>query len=603
MNNSIIDEILTEWAYRVPNGIPNPKDNYHLIKLKESMKHLEVDNEVVNIIMNHLYESTYKDVRNIIITKLGKKLGLAGPPTQTNITSTKGEKSDNIAKEISKILNVKVNVLPPGKLPNKSSRFDAVSFEYEGKKYMFKISVGSGGKGGVPGDAAYYEMGICVEYNKLKGMKEDKAFSSADVDVKKYEPFRQHLTEVCSKIAKNLPDVGKSLRQTGGDKFSPSKQWPTGEGTPKTDIFGGTNHRISVKKKGGSQLISGGAGDAKGVFSGALSFYQVHDKARGIQYIQNLIDSIEGDFKKFNTDSSVGKVRKSTGEAYLKWRMPEIEKEVKKLKLKLKPIDIEKHAKSELMAAGIIGEAGKWSEWPIEGVKALSVSKVMGWFNKYVKTKGTEELQNEVRDIVTTAIDHKRIDGEFDKVFQDNEFKKWVVYEAASGNFKFSGDSNLNSPSNGIANEILVFGLSGGVKVEKIDTNWAKKYASNVTSNVGYKSSGRSKFTSFRLLSEVVDKDELTLFENDTNTIINEELINFNNDLNQFILEEGFFDSLKKMGKKLLDKIKNGIVKFYNNVFKKIINKLKKYAQQGIEKFAEILGVEIDGSANVKVNF
>jgi len=57
------------------------------------------------------------------------------------------------------------------------------------------------------------------------------------------------------------------------------------------------------------------------------------------------------------------------------------------------------------------------------------------------------------------------------------------------------------------------------------------------------------------------------------------------------------------MGKKLLDKIKNGIVKFYNNVFKKIINKLKKYAQQGIEKFAEILGVEIDGSANVKVNF
>ena len=44
---------------------------------------------------------------------------------------------------------------------------------------------------------------ICVEYNKLKGMSEDKAFSSADVDVKKYEPFKEHLTEVCSKLAKN----------------------------------------------------------------------------------------------------------------------------------------------------------------------------------------------------------------------------------------------------------------------------------------------------------------------------------------------------------------------------------------------------------------
>jgi len=611
--SEIIENILVEWAYRVHDGMPNPKNAQHIQKLRESMEELNLPNDVIYQVIENLInekvitESTYEDVRNLIVTKLGSKLGLAGPPTKTNITSTKGQKSDTIAKEVEKVLGVKVKVLPPGKSPNKSSRFDALSFDYEGKSYLFKLSVGSGGKGGVPGDAAYYEMGICVEYNKLKGMDEDKAFKSADVDVKKYEPFREHLTEVCGKIAKNLPNVGSSLRQTGGDKYSPSNKWPTSEGTPKTDIYGGSAHRISVKKAGGSQLVSGGSGDAKGVFSGALSFYQTHDKARSVTHIQNLINSIENDFKKFNTDNSVGKVRKATGEAYLKWRIPEIEKEVKKLKLKVGSTDIEKHAKSELMGAGIIGQAGKWSEWPIDKVKTLSTSKVMSWFNKYVKKQGTKELQDEVRNIVTTAIDHKRIDSEFNKIFQDNEFKKWVVYEAASGNFKFSGDSNLNSPSNGIANELLVFGTNGSVEVKPIDSNWAKKYANSVTSNVGYKSSGRSKFTSFRLLSEVIEGDELSTFESDTNNIINEELNNFMGELNEFILEEGFFKNalgtLKKIGKKLLDKIKNGVIKFYNNVFKKIIDKLKTYAKQGIDKFAEALGIEIDGSAKFKVNF
>jgi len=601
---SNLDKILKEWSYRV--GVIDYKDDAHLYHLNKILEERgwsqKIINEFINNINNEtITEATYKDVRNIIVSKLGSRLGLAGPPTQKNITSTKGEKSDTIAKEVSKILKTKVKVLPPGTSPNKSSKFDALSFDYEGKPYLFKLSVGSGGKGGIPGDAAYYEMGICVEYNKLKGMSEDTAFSKADVDVKKYEPFREHLTEVCGKIAKNLPSVGSSLRQTGGDKYSPSKLWPTSEGTPKTDIFGGSKHRISVKKQGGSQLVSGGAGDAKGVFQGALTFYQEHDKAKSVQQIQNVIKIIENDFKKFNTDNSVGRIRKGTGEAYIKWRTPQISKQVRKLKLK--PIDIEKHAKAELMAAGIIGERGNWSEWGIKSVKKLSVSDVMKWFNTYVKSQGTQELQDEVRDIVTAAIDHKRISVEFDKIFQDADFKKWVVYEAASGNFKFSGNGSLDSPSNGIANEILVFGMGGKVSVKPIDVNWAKKYAGNVTSNVGYKSSGRSKFTSFRLLSEVNNSNELTLFENSVNDIINDELHNLYSELNTFMLEEGFFDSFKKIGKKLVNKIKDGIRRFYDNIIKKIINKLKEYITQGIEKFSEILGIDINGSAQVKVSF
>ena len=49
-----IDKILTEWAFRVHNGMPDPKDNYHLIHLKESMEFLKVNNDVINIVMNNL---------------------------------------------------------------------------------------------------------------------------------------------------------------------------------------------------------------------------------------------------------------------------------------------------------------------------------------------------------------------------------------------------------------------------------------------------------------------------------------------------------------------------------------------------------------------
>ena len=40
-----------------------------------------------------------------------------------------------------------------------------------------------------------------------------------------------------------------------------------------------------------------------------------------------------------------------------------------------------------------------------------------------------------------------------------------------------------------------------------------------------------------------------------------------------------------------------------DDTIKKIINKLKTYAKQGIDKFAQALGIEIDGSAKFKVNF
>ena len=45
--SEIIDEILVEWAYRVHDGMPNPKNVQHIHNLRESMEELNLPNKVI----------------------------------------------------------------------------------------------------------------------------------------------------------------------------------------------------------------------------------------------------------------------------------------------------------------------------------------------------------------------------------------------------------------------------------------------------------------------------------------------------------------------------------------------------------------------------
>ena len=61
MKHPIINKILTEWAYRVDDGMPNVKNPAHLVKLRESLEHLKINEDVVDIMMNKLYELEFSD--------------------------------------------------------------------------------------------------------------------------------------------------------------------------------------------------------------------------------------------------------------------------------------------------------------------------------------------------------------------------------------------------------------------------------------------------------------------------------------------------------------------------------------------------------------
>ena len=52
--SEIIEEILVEWAYRVHDGMPNPKNAQHIQELRESMEELNLPNNVIYQVIDNL---------------------------------------------------------------------------------------------------------------------------------------------------------------------------------------------------------------------------------------------------------------------------------------------------------------------------------------------------------------------------------------------------------------------------------------------------------------------------------------------------------------------------------------------------------------------
>ena len=56
--SEIIEDILVEWAYRVHDGMPNPKNTQHIQELRESMEELNLPNNVIYEVIENLINDT-----------------------------------------------------------------------------------------------------------------------------------------------------------------------------------------------------------------------------------------------------------------------------------------------------------------------------------------------------------------------------------------------------------------------------------------------------------------------------------------------------------------------------------------------------------------
>ena len=439
--------------------------------------------------------------------------------------------------------------------------------------------------------------------------------------------------------------------------------------TSKSDLYinGNNEQNISLKKQGdkgeGAQLMSAKSGEAAGVFSAAMEHYK---KVDGVDISNNkdfkaAMKILEEDMDKTSTNRmnvEVSSGKKDFGTWYVEssTRAQDLRSKYRRDR-KIKDKDITNFLKGELSLVGAaVKKLAKDKEYvaklpnetPINSKKDLDpyideyikddINANVGGAPKSRKDKdkgikvsayhffkggkaGTstdyaagvdsdvfksEALKTQVKDIIHTAIDNKAWQEELSKFFTDNvDLKKWMVYEAASGHYKFTGQPSTGQPYPGtqreVANKILVFSDSGFVKEYENLVDYAGNNTNLVDNvSVSYKGTGRSKESVVRIATSYEPKGGLPLLEE----ILKEEIPSLQQEIYQiersYLLSEGIFRNAVQKVKKFASHVTNLLKKFYENVIKKFVTKLYEFAKQGVTKFLEALGLEVEGDLSMK---
>ena len=117
----------------------------------------------------------------------------------------------------------------------------------------------------------------------------------------------------------------KELRQLGASTLPISKEWKGTNKTPKTDLIY-ADERISLKKAGGSQLLSAGKFESISTVEAAMRMYSIDPK--GKRKVESLLDNLEKKMIKLSTKDTVGKIEKLAKQQNLS---PEDKKKVAEL--------------------------------------------------------------------------------------------------------------------------------------------------------------------------------------------------------------------------------------------------------------------------------
>ena len=202
------------------------------------------------------------------------------------------------------------------------------------------------------------------------------------------------------------------------------------------------------------------------------------------------------------------------------------------------------------------------------------------------------KLKKQIVDVIQTSINATEWQDTLQKWFNNNnELKKWLVYEAASGLFKFTGKysdgKNYFGSQSAVANRILVFSDKG------IDSEYdILKYSMNSPQladklSISYKGSGRSKYIKLGISASY--ESELPFLQEEIHQL-----------QRQYVLTEGIFRTLKNKFLGFVNRLKDIIKMFYERVIKKFIDGIKNLANRGITVFLDALGLEVDGTVSFK---
>lgn len=314
---------------------------------------------------------------------------------------------------------------------------------------------------------------------------------------------------------------------SGSGKLNP--KWLGSNGTPKTDLYSTDGINISLKQKGGSQVMSGYKEETISTFYAAIDMMG----SSAPKEIHSLIDKLDPVLKKITVQGNVNTIIKSI--------------------------------KDKTIPKGVKAKVGNTK-------RELDIK-----FNK----KEYQEKQNEIIDWKKSM---KELNPIFKEFFESNkEFRKYFVYEAATGEFKFAPDKYASSnwmvefdPATGRSNNVVRLSLDRGKPAPFIE-----KLAAKVSVRISPKTPTGSK-VSAKGTSSTVGSFRLTVSENAKT--MDEFLLCEQSHFEQSLLTEQYI-SEAMMFKKLKS--------WLSGLYKKIINKIKSLIKLGYQALLSFFDFQI----------
>jgi hypothetical protein len=505
------------------------------------------------------------------------------------------------------------------------------------------------------------ENAIVYNYNKhVKSMSHKDALSTGGMDQKDFDKANKFgLIESQKVTAQALPKGwgGMMMTTKGGKNHYPGAS----DKTPKTDIMDvGRKELISLKMAGdkgsGAQLISSKSAEAAGCVDAGVKHWGALNDLSTLPEFKNAMHILEVEMKESIMNDSIvqaGQAKADVGQWYLKssGRFKALTGNAALKKYSKK--QIEDHMKAELKQFKVIdrtsnfekkfldeipqGNGGKSNKWVNELIQPsyatiqnyiltayvedetglstdnldqpISPNSKIKW-TKYNKGADEKRIKSEVKQIVLTSMKTVRWKEELENFFQTNQgVRKWIVYEAASGLTKFTGKTYGNPGTERVANRMMVFKESGGLKTwySSIEA-FAEGHTNLLTKlDISFKSSGTDKY--IKLGIPVNEAVETPLYRT-IDECIELEWSTLNEDIEQIYSEyltEGFWGDMSKKLKgatsvvvdiaaKVKDKIWQAMKAFYNRVIIRFIRKLQDWASKGIGIFLQMSGLQIQAA-------
>ena len=497
------------------------------------------------------------------------------------------------------------------------------------------------------------EQTIAVEFNKLTGHSDP--IGAANLDAQFYGKIAEKHIITGQKVAKNLHAKHseiKVLKHFGRKGEEKSNQYKTlypelnvKNATAKTDIGDGGKFNLSLKEAKGAQLMSPKGAESTGLVRSAIDRCAnngidiVGDGSKALELLSGTLDTLA--VKQMYITVGGGKepgAKDSFIEWYLEYRAKELSKDINFKKAG--KANQERHMKAELSIFKITNQDRNYKKKQIPRVNFIKDIKPyftaytadgnvdIGKYripDKYYKSQKEKDLaydnefmRNKVVEILEIAIKQTTFLKDLSEEFTKNKnLAEYIIYEAASGVAKFTGDVNQAPPYKGGDNYVAKYMMtydagSGAVAPLEECWSWSQNNSSSLTSglNIDFKSSrtSRAGYTKFAVaIAKKVLKMDYEPQEYDAmSEMFDEEYAKISPTLYQYekeidMLNEGLLDYVKKGYRSVVDavskikkKIVDTLIKFLKKIFVRIVEYLKQLFKSSVGAALDFLEVEVD---------